>query len=233
MNSGVYKILCKTTNKFYIGSSININKRFSDHRRHLKSNRHSNIKLQRTYNKYSENNFEFIIIEYVNVKNLLKREQFYIDTLKPQFNLALSARAPMLNKKHSKKTIEKLKGRIPWNKGILRTKKEKQLMSVNRKIAAQKMSKKQKQIWINNIKLNPSKYWLGKNLTIETKNKISNFWKTKGPKILCTTNNMLFDTQLQAAKYFKIKQGHISENLNNKRPQVKGLKFAYKQENNK
>jgi len=47
--SGVYGFLCKTTGKLYIGSSINLTFRFSEHINGSKSN----ILLQRAINKYN------------------------------------------------------------------------------------------------------------------------------------------------------------------------------------
>lgn len=102
-NSGIYKILCLETDKFYIGSSKTLRKRCYEHCRQLKNNKHPNRYLQFAWNKYLEVNFVFIIIEYCEISNLIEREQFYIDTLKPQYNLAPTAQN-MLNFKHSEET---------------------------------------------------------------------------------------------------------------------------------
>ncbi len=45
--AGVYQIYNKETNKRYIGSSINIERRLKEHKRNLKANRHPNQHLQR------------------------------------------------------------------------------------------------------------------------------------------------------------------------------------------
>jgi hypothetical protein len=51
---------------------------------------------------YGEDAFAFELIEAVPDRDLLKaREQFYLDTLKPHFNIALSVTAPMLGRKQS------------------------------------------------------------------------------------------------------------------------------------
>lgn len=88
MESGIYKIVNVINNKFYIGSSKNLNKRFKIHLSELKNNRHNNFYLQKSFNKYGENNFKFEIIENCSKEILLKREQYYIDTLKPEYNLS-------------------------------------------------------------------------------------------------------------------------------------------------
>lgn len=87
--SGIYKIVNILTKKFYIGSAKNIKRRWSYHKSSLIKNLHSNNHLQKAWNKYGEENFEFEIIEECSSEKdiLLSREQFYIDTLKPEYNI--------------------------------------------------------------------------------------------------------------------------------------------------
>ena len=81
--TGVYIILNKITNKFYVGHSVDIYKRFNSHRYLLKNNRHHSIYLQRAWNKYGEDNFEFIIIKQgISEEESIILEQFYIDEYK-------------------------------------------------------------------------------------------------------------------------------------------------------
>jgi hypothetical protein len=47
----------------------------------LKNNKHVNIILQRSWNKYSERNFSFIILEECSPERCVDREQYYLDTL--------------------------------------------------------------------------------------------------------------------------------------------------------
>jgi group I intron endonuclease len=62
MGCGIYRIINKTNNKIYIGSSVNILSRFSKHKSLLKHNKHDNDYLQNSYNKYGLENFLFEII---------------------------------------------------------------------------------------------------------------------------------------------------------------------------
>jgi group I intron endonuclease len=80
MKSGIYSILNTLNSKIYIGSANDIDRRLSEHLRQLRNNKHPNIKIQNSWNKYSEENFIFNIIEYSDVENLLIREQYYLDT---------------------------------------------------------------------------------------------------------------------------------------------------------
>jgi group I intron endonuclease len=83
MKSGVYKITNLKNGKFYIGSSKDIEFRWSEHKKHLNGNYHINKKLQNAWNFYGKENFEFTIIELINDFNLLVKEQFYLDMFKP------------------------------------------------------------------------------------------------------------------------------------------------------
>ena len=59
--SGIYKITNNVNGKFYIGSSQNISRRWYDHKRELRIQKHHNKYLQRAWNKYGEENFSFEI----------------------------------------------------------------------------------------------------------------------------------------------------------------------------
>lgn len=109
--SVVYKIKNIIANDFYIGSTCNFQKRKSTHTRALNKNKHHSKILQRAVNKYGLNNFVFQIIEQCEVDQTLDREQFYIDTLKPKYNVTKNALAPMQGRKHTDKTKQLLKSR--------------------------------------------------------------------------------------------------------------------------
>ena len=66
----------------------------------------------------------------------------------------------------------------------------------------------------------------GKHHTEENKKYLRSIRKSKR-KILCITTGEIFEAQIDIARKYNIRQGHISENLNNKRASVKGLKFKY------
>jgi group I intron endonuclease len=80
--SGIYMIKNKLNNKCYIGSSINIYNRWKGHIKQLKRNKHNKY-FQNAWNKYGEENFEFIIIEVVkNLNKLIVKEQYWMDYYK-------------------------------------------------------------------------------------------------------------------------------------------------------
>jgi len=87
---GIYRIKNLINGKCYYGSSKNIEKRWSIHKRELNNNIHINCKLQRAWNKYGENNFSFEIVEECNINILLETEQKYLD-LQPEYNIGVKS----------------------------------------------------------------------------------------------------------------------------------------------
>ena len=67
--SGIYGIHNKNTDQWYIGQSYNISKRIETHIRNLLAKVHHNDYLQRSWNKYNSNSFEFVILEVINPHN--------------------------------------------------------------------------------------------------------------------------------------------------------------------
>lgn len=81
--SGIYKITNLIDDKFYIGSAVNLEKRFYMHRNQLNLEKHRNSKLQRAWAKYGEFNFEFSVLEEVtDVARLIEVEQTWLDETK-------------------------------------------------------------------------------------------------------------------------------------------------------
>lgn len=87
---GVYIWINKINNKIYVGSSINLSKRFVKY-----FNQDALSKTRMLINlallKYGRNNFRLDIIEYCSLKNVIEREQFYLDNLKPDYNILKQA----------------------------------------------------------------------------------------------------------------------------------------------
>lgn len=109
--SGIYKILCATNKKCYIGSTVNLFMRWNSHCNELRRNRHANQHLQRAWNNYGEIAFTFEVIEECSTDTLLEREQYWLEKIKPYdhsigFNIALHADSPMRGRKVKPHSIE-------------------------------------------------------------------------------------------------------------------------------
>jgi len=88
---GIYQITCVPTGKCYIGSAVELLKRWSDHRTGLCRQDHHNAHLQHAWNKHGEAAFEFSVLELCPVGYLIEREQAYIDARNPEFNICRQA----------------------------------------------------------------------------------------------------------------------------------------------
>jgi group I intron endonuclease len=84
IKSGIYKIINKIDGKYYVGSSKNIQYRWTEHKRQLNNNCHHNDFLQRTWNKYGSDSFDFIIVESTDIDKTLLTEQKYLDIAKTE-----------------------------------------------------------------------------------------------------------------------------------------------------
>lgn len=99
--SGIYQIRNLINKKVYIGSAIDIKKRWNMHLLQLRRGDHHSSHLQNAWNKHGESNFMFEILEEVIEKtDLLSREQFYLDFIKPWdrnlgYNICVKSNSPL------------------------------------------------------------------------------------------------------------------------------------------
>jgi group I intron endonuclease len=87
---GIYRIKNLKNKKCYYGSSKNIEKRWRTHLNNLKNGKHHNVHLQRSWDKYGEDNFVFELVEECGETILLELEQKYLD-LNPEFNIGVKS----------------------------------------------------------------------------------------------------------------------------------------------
>jgi group I intron endonuclease len=141
--AGIYRFYNKINGNFYIGSSTNLKNRFVRYFNLSYISRVRNeLSISRALIKYGYSNFRLDILEYSdNSKNkLLEREQYYIDLLKPVYNIekiAGSSAGRKLSDETKQLISESLKKRYlnhsSKNKGKTHTEETKLLMSIARK----------------------------------------------------------------------------------------------------
>lgn len=103
----VYRWVNDINGKTYIGSTINFQSRFY---------KYYNVEYLKRYNtplhsallKYGFNNFSLDIIEYCNKNDVIEREQYYFNLLKPEYNI-LQVAGSSLGFKHSEDTLKYFK----------------------------------------------------------------------------------------------------------------------------
>lgn len=114
MKSGIYKIVNTINNNIYIGSAINFKVRWNNHKNKLNKNCHVNLHLQNAWNKYGYQKFKFEVIEECEKNILIQREQYWLDTLKPEYNIQITAGSNFglkFSDEHKTKISLKLKNR--------------------------------------------------------------------------------------------------------------------------
>lgn len=79
--SGIYCIKNKVNNMVYIGLSKNIHNRWIEHKYRLNTHIHPNTKLQNAWDKYGEDNFEFIVLEKCDYDVIYEREKYWIKNI--------------------------------------------------------------------------------------------------------------------------------------------------------
>lgn len=109
MDSGIYQITCLVNGKRYIGSSVELKQRWSNHKSDLRKRRHANIHLQRCYDKHGAANLAFEVVERVEPSKLAAAELAWLETEKPELNINQRPDAPMRGKKMSPEHKEKIR----------------------------------------------------------------------------------------------------------------------------
>lgn len=112
---GIYAIRNKINNKYYVGKSINIYERMRQHINKLnKTSKDSNFHLNKSWFKYGRDNFEYIILEDIELNDdLLKQQELYwILKLKSNqrnfgYNLRLDSETKCILSKETKKRMSK------------------------------------------------------------------------------------------------------------------------------
>jgi group I intron endonuclease len=108
MNACIYKIT-SANGKQYVGSTVKgFEWRKKKHLNELRKNKHHNRHLQNAFGKYGENSFVFEVLEIVyDVSILTKKEQEWIETLHPEYNVLRDIKSH-IGVKRSKETCKKI-----------------------------------------------------------------------------------------------------------------------------
>jgi group I intron endonuclease len=124
LKSGVYRWTNKVNENTYIGSSTNLGPRLQQYYgKSLENNKTSLI--CRAILKYGYENFTLEILEYCDKDKTIQREQYYMDLLKPVYNILLVAGSPLGRKLPLEVKIKMAKSKL----GFTHSEETKALMS--------------------------------------------------------------------------------------------------------
>jgi group I intron endonuclease len=123
--TGVYRITNTVTDRVYIGSAVNVEKRLTHHQQRLSVGKHENGHLQRSWDKHGRGVFVFEPLVECSIETRKEREQRFIDAYVehdlPLYNMRPSLGSPeKFRFRHTEETKAKLRlaalGRtgVPW-----------------------------------------------------------------------------------------------------------------------
>jgi hypothetical protein len=220
---GIYKISFLKEEHFYIGSTTeSIKRRFLRHYRDLKNKKHCNKILQKAFEKYNET-IKLKVLENCPSQDCIIREQHWIDTLKPVYNICKIAGNTL--------------GIKPSKNSLKATSKEIDMFNVKgdylKSFESIKQASRELSISDSSISQAIRKKGLSNNLQFRYKGKFTKlpeYKKTTSKPILQydLDGNFLneFSSILEASLKLNIPVGNISKHLNNQT--VKCYDFIFK-----
>jgi group I intron endonuclease len=236
---GIYCIENLTNGKKYIGQSVNIKRRLSVHKTLLKNGKHDNEFLQRAWNKYGADNFNFYTLVECDISELDTLETYYINlhNTTDDSNGYNHESGGHINKTLSEDTKIKI-GKA--NKGHRHTSETKAKMSKRRmghevsEETRRKISESEKGKAVSEgVKRRLSEVNTGKILSDKTKNKISQSTRgkpkseehrrhikenhAKGYRVFSPELNEVFDCINYVEEKYGISHQNISKCLNGAR----------------
>ena len=230
INSGIYLIKNIINGHFYIGMSVNLKRRSLEHFCNKSISQKPNV-IYKAIRKYGKENFVFEVLEYINnCETLSEREVFWIEKLKPNYNMNLGG---LGNKAFRVSEI---------TKSILSEKSKKQWDSLSEIEKQNRISKNLKGPEIGHeVSLQTREKLrlvnLGKKQSSETRLKRSDSQKvsmkgnSNGNKIILGVSETMglisFNSCVSAGEYFNKHPSSITKSLKGKRKQAFGYKWEY------
>ena len=225
---GIYKITNKINGKSYIGQSVDIKRRFMEHR--TPRGQATSIKL--AIKKYGKDNFSFEVLEECSPDALDEREIWWISELKPEYNRTAGGsgvRGHFLSEEAKRNLSKKNKAywaNLPENKKMEICKRltghapgYHPSEETKQKLRAANIGKKQSKETIEKRKQ-----------TFIEKKKNGYVQKNEGhkKKIVCVETNQVFDSVNAAAEHLHLATGSsVSAVLKGRQKTCKGLHFEY------
>lgn len=224
---GIYKITNKINGKFYIGQSVDIKRRFTEHK--APHGRMTSIKF--AIKKYGKENFLFDVIEECSVEDLDAREVYWIAKLKPQYNRDKGGRGALGH--HVQSDVRQLlseKSRKYWD----------QLSDAEKQAICQRLSGPPKGHPVSDEtreKLRAAN--IGKAQSAETvdrrratieKKKSAGYVQTNAghnKKVRCLETNQIFDSVKAAGECLSVHPSCITGVLKGRYKTCKGKHFEY------
>ncbi len=175
-DSGIYLIYNIVSEKGYIGQSLNMARRIKAHKHQLKKGTHRNSHLQDSYNKHGVSVFNFICLENCAPEKLTEREGYFIELIDPALRYNLSA----ITEVHPTSEETKKKMSESQKKIIHKPLSEETKKKIAEAHAGKSLTEEHKQK-IAESHMGENNHYYGKKHSEETKAKMREAWKKRGP----------------------------------------------------
>jgi group I intron endonuclease len=227
---GIYKTENLVNGHCYIGQTKNLKNRKQSHFSSLRKNKHGNGHLQNAYNKYGEESFVFESLLICEVLELTKYEQFFVDFLRPEYNIrkkcvdgnlgiSKSEEAKKIlseknkgelnafyGKRHSEETREKISqsmtGNIPGNKGKHYSDETRKQMSESHLWKTHSEETKRKMSKNHDDRSGENNHMYGKHQGLESRRKISESNKKRNKSSEPSSNHVGVSWDKRQKKWF-------------------------------
>lgn len=225
---GIYIITNLITGKTYIGQSIDIQRRFHEHRciSH-ESNRHLKYALA----KYGKENFKYEVLEECKEDELDERERYYIEKLKPEYNITTGGQDSLrrfpdeIKKKISEKSKEQWKN-MSYEAKEARIKNN---LKGPRKGHAVSEETRQK-LRDKNLGKKQSPETIEKRRKTLKSKKLNGYVRKNDAnkkKVVCIETGDIYESVKAAAESIGADPSSVSSMLKGRQKSVKGLHFEY------
>lgn len=204
--SGIYCL--KINKRKYVGSAVDLYGRVHQHKSNILRGTHVNNFVERSANKYKV--VEVGILEICEKEELIEREQFYIDTLKPKMNLRKKAHSNLGMRESEETRRKKSKAMKKWHREVGFSKETLRKMS---KVAKGRKPHK------NTIE-GAKRARTGRPLSEETKAKLSKAAKKSRKK------SKNYDFRGEKNPQSKLKDSQVEEILKRLEDRETGVKIA-------
>lgn len=226
---GIYKITNKINGDSYIGRSVNIERRFMEHK--TPKNGGGRI-IHAAIEKYGLENFSFEVLEECSEEELDSLEVYYIEKLKPEYNISSGGKGPS-GMRHTDEVKELLreKARAEWCR---KTEEEKEKIIrenlTGPRVGHSVSEETREKLRQKNIGKKQSRETVEKRMKTMQKKRESG-WK-KDPTgnwkpVICLESGMVFPSVKAAAYYIGANPRSVSAVLNKRQSSCRGFHFDY------
>lgn len=227
--SGIYRWTNLLNGNSYIGSSVNLEIRLRNYYSNSYLSHHKNLAINRALLNHGYSNFSLEIIEYCEKEKAVSREQYYMDFLKPEYNILPTA-GSSLGFRHSEETLIKMRDRKHTEETLIKMRGRKNSEETLIKMRVSALYRKNYEE--NRKKM--SEIHKGKVLSEETKTKMS-LYHPKRMRIevtdLVLNTSAVFNSIRGAAKALNTSHTAIIKNIDSKKQKPYKGRYVFRKIN--